>query len=53
MSKFDYEIFVLGWSAGVRSQIGKLYGKNSSIAEEYRYGGTCVIVDAFQKIDGF
>ena len=45
MSKFDYEIFVIGaGSAGVRAaRLASSMGKTVGIAEEYRYGGTCVI----------
>ncbi|MEO0327735.1 MAG: glutathione-disulfide reductase [Pseudomonadota bacterium] len=45
MSNFDYDLFVIGGgSGGVRA--GRLVagmGKRVGIAEEYRYGGTCVI----------
>ena len=45
MSKFDYDFFVIGGgSGGVRA--GRLVagmGKKVGIAEEYRWGGTCVI----------
>ncbi len=43
--KYDYDLFVIGGgSGGVRA--GRLVaglGKRVGIAEEYRYGGTCVI----------
>ncbi|MEM9279150.1 MAG: FAD-dependent oxidoreductase, partial [Pseudomonadota bacterium] len=45
MSSFDYDLFVIGGgSGGVRA--GRLVagmGKRVGIAEEYRWGGTCVI----------
>ena len=45
MSKFDYDFFVIGGgSGGVRA--GRLVagmGKRVGIAEEHRWGGTCVI----------
>lgn len=45
MSQFDYDFFVIGGgSGGVRA--GRLVagmGKRVGIAEEYRWGGTCVI----------
>ena len=45
MDKFDYDLFVIGGgSGGVRAaRIAALYGARVGIAEEYRYGGTCVI----------
>ncbi|MFN7023539.1 MAG: glutathione-disulfide reductase [Pseudorhizobium sp.] len=45
MTAFDYDLFVIGGgSGGVRA--GRLagdLGKRVAIAEEYRFGGTCVI----------
>ncbi|MEO3999869.1 glutathione-disulfide reductase [Mesorhizobium sp. CAU 1732] len=45
MSEYDYDLFVIGGgSGGVRA--GRLVasmGKRVAIAEEYRFGGTCVI----------
>ena len=45
MSNFDYDLFVIGGgSGGVRA--GRMVaglGKRVGIAEEYRWGGTCVI----------
>ncbi len=45
MAKFDYDLFVIGGgSGGVRAaRISATHGARVAIAEEYRYGGTCVI----------
>ncbi len=45
MSGFDYDLFVIGGgSGGVRSaRVAASLGKKVGIAEEYRFGGTCVI----------
>ncbi|MHC2297369.1 glutathione-disulfide reductase [Rhizobium mongolense] len=45
MSSYDYDLFVIGGgSGGVRSaRVAASLGKKVAIAEEYRYGGTCVI----------
>lgn len=45
MAAFDYDLFVIGGgSGGVRSaRLAAGMGKKVAIAEEYRYGGTCVI----------
>ena len=45
MSSFDFDLFVIGGgSGGVRSaRVAASLGKKVGIAEEYRYGGTCVI----------
>ena len=45
MADFDYDLFVIGGgSGGVRAaRIAAQYGARVAIAEEYRYGGTCVI----------
>ncbi|MGO4436120.1 glutathione-disulfide reductase [Rhizobium sp. RAF56] len=45
MSSYDYDLFVIGGgSGGVRSaRVAASLGKKVGIAEEYRYGGTCVI----------
>ena len=45
MSGFDYDLFVIGGgSGGVRSaRLAASLGKRVAIAEEYRFGGTCVI----------
>ena len=45
MSAFDYDLFVIGGgSGGVRAgRLAASLGKRVAIAEEYRFGGTCVI----------
>ncbi|MBE7183700.1 MAG: glutathione-disulfide reductase [Methylobacterium mesophilicum] len=45
MPNFDYDLFVIGGgSGGVRAaRVAASLGKRVGIAEEYRYGGTCVI----------
>ncbi|WP_320201693.1 glutathione-disulfide reductase [Agrobacterium sp. rho-13.3] len=45
MTTYDYDLFVIGGgSGGVRSaRVAASLGKRVGIAEEYRYGGTCVI----------
>ena len=45
MAGFDYDLFVTGaGSGGVRAaRIAAGYGARVAIAEEYRFGGTCVI----------
>ena len=45
MAKFDYDLFVIGGgSGGVRAaRASASLGKRVGIAEEYRFGGTCVI----------
>ncbi|SUB00381.1 Glutathione reductase [Pannonibacter phragmitetus] len=45
MSEFNYDLFVIGGgSGGVRAaRIAATHGARVAIAEEYRYGGTCVI----------
>lgn len=45
MSKYDYDLFVIGGgSGGVRAaRLAAALGKRVGIAEEYRFGGTCVI----------
>ncbi|MEM7422493.1 MAG: glutathione-disulfide reductase [Pseudomonadota bacterium] len=45
MSDFDYDLFVIGGgSGGVRAaRMSASYGARVAVAEEYRYGGTCVI----------
>jgi len=45
VSTYDYDLFVIGGgSGGVRSaRVAASLGKKVAIAEEYRFGGTCVI----------
>ncbi|MFK7945937.1 MAG: glutathione-disulfide reductase [Paracoccaceae bacterium] len=45
MSDFDFDLFVIGGgSGGVRAaRMSAQYGAKVALAEEYRYGGTCVI----------
>jgi glutathione reductase (NADPH) len=45
MAQYDYDLFVIGGgSGGVRAaRISGGYGARVAVAEEYRYGGTCVI----------
>lgn len=45
MTNFDYDLFVIGaGSGGVRAaRIAATHGARVGIAEEFRYGGTCVI----------
>jgi glutathione reductase (NADPH) len=45
MSEFDFDLFVIGaGSGGVRAaRIAAGHGAKVGIAEEYRYGGTCVV----------
>lgn len=45
MASYDYDLFVIGGgSGGVRAgRVAASLGKKVGIAEEYRYGGTCVI----------
>lgn len=45
MSDFDFDLFVIGGgSGGVRAaRVAASLGHKVGIAEEYRYGGTCVI----------
>ena len=45
MSSYDYDLFIIGGgSGGVRaSKFAASLGKRVGIAEEYRFGGTCVI----------
>jgi glutathione-disulfide reductase, plant len=45
MTQFDYDLFVIGGgSGGVRAaRMAASLGKRVAIAEEYRFGGTCVI----------
>tara|TARA_R110000772_G_scaffold37859_10_gene89691 strand:+ start:2699 stop:4045 length:1347 start_codon:yes stop_codon:yes gene_type:complete len=45
MSKYDYDLFVIGaGSGGTRAaRVSASYGAKVAVAEEYRVGGTCVI----------
>src|SRR5688572_18171136 len=45
MAKYDYDLFVIGGgSGGVRAaRVTAALGKRVAIAEESRFGGTCVI----------
>lgn len=45
MNAYDYDLFVIGGgSGGVRAaRVAASIGKRVAIAEEYRFGGTCVI----------
>ncbi|MXU65534.1 glutathione-disulfide reductase [Oceanomicrobium pacificus] len=45
MAEFDYDLFVIGGgSGGVRAaRLAAQTGARVALAEEYRYGGTCVI----------
>src|ERR1041384_3949650 len=45
MSEYDYDLFVIGGgSGGVRAaRIAAGHGAKVAVAEEYRFGGTCVI----------
>jgi len=49
--KYDYDLFVIGGgSGGVRaSRMAALAGKRVAIAEEYGFGGTCVIRGCIPK----
>lgn len=51
MAQYDYDLFVIGaGSGGVRAaRIASGHGAKVAIAEEYRYGGTCVIRDCVPK----
>lgn len=45
MAQYDYDLFVIGaGSGGVRAaRIASSHGAKVAVAEEYRFGGTCVI----------
>lgn len=45
MSQFDFDLFVIGGgSGGVRAaRVAAQHGARVAVAEEYRFGGTCVI----------
>jgi glutathione reductase (NADPH) len=51
MPGYDYDLFVIGGgSGGVRaSRIAAGHGARVAVAEEYRYGGTCVIRGCIPK----
>jgi glutathione reductase (NADPH) len=51
MAQYDYDLFVVGGgSGGVRaSRMAALAGKKVAIAEEYQFGGTCVIRGCIPK----
>ncbi|HWY66252.1 MAG TPA: glutathione-disulfide reductase [Rhizomicrobium sp.] len=51
MSKYDYDLFVIGGgSGGVRaSRMASLGGARVALAEEWRMGGTCVIRGCIPK----
>ena len=51
MSKYDYDLFVIGGgSGGVRaSRMAALGGARVALAEEWRMGGTCVIRGCIPK----
>lgn len=48
---YDFDLFVIGGgSGGVRAaRIAAQHGANTAIAEEFRYGGTCVIRGCIPK----
>jgi glutathione reductase (NADPH) len=51
MAEYDFDLFVIGGgSGGVRaSRMAGLAGKRVAIAEEYQFGGTCVIRGCIPK----
>jgi glutathione reductase (NADPH) len=51
MSQFDFDLFVIGaGSGGVRAaRTAAGHGAKVAIAEEYRYGGTCVVRGCIPK----
>ena len=51
MSDFDFDLFVIGaGSGGVRAaRIAASHGAKVAIAEEFRYGGTCVVRGCIPK----
>ncbi len=70
MTDFDYDLFVIGGgSGGVRAgRMAAMAGNRVAVAEEYRFGGTCVIrgcvpkklmvyassfAEAFEDAEGF
>lgn len=50
-TKYDYDLFVIGaGSGGVRaSRISSMHGAKVAVAEEAKYGGTCVNVGCVPK----
>ncbi len=51
MAHYDYDLFVIGGgSGGVRAgRIAATHGARVAVAEEYRFGGTCVIRGCIPK----
>ena len=51
MSAYDFDLFIIGGgSGGVRAaRIAGQHGAKVAIAEEYRFGGTCVIRGCIPK----
>lgn len=51
MAQYDYDLFVIGGgSGGVRAgRIAATHGARVAVAEEYRFGGTCVIRGCIPK----
>ena len=51
MTKYDYDLFVIGGgSGGVRAgRMAALAGARVALAEEWRMGGTCVIRGCIPK----
>ena len=51
MARYDYDLFVIGGgSGGVRAgRIAATHGARVAVAEEYRFGGTCVIRGCIPK----
>jgi glutathione reductase (NADPH) len=51
MERYDYDLFVIGGgSGGVRAgRVAAAHGARVAVAEEYRYGGTCVIRGCIPK----
>ena len=50
---FDYDLFVIGGSGGVRAaRVAAAEGVRVALAEEDRYGGHALFADVSPKIDG-